>query len=48
MWNAKKPCAFSRREDAGKGGSGMGGGIHDRADSFVACTCFYIAEDAEY
>ena len=21
---------------------------HDRADSFVACTCFYIAEDAEY
>ena len=20
---------------------------HDRADSFVACTCFYIAEDAE-
>ena len=23
------------------------GGIHRRADSFVACTCFYIAEDAE-
>ena len=21
---------------------------HDWADSFVACTCFYIAEDAEY
>ena len=23
-------------------------GIHDRADSFVASTCFYIAEDVEY
>ena len=23
-------------------------GIHRRADSFVACTCFYIAEDVEY